>query len=441
MLFFSFGSSSAGCNFSWDYNPVMAFDNISGTGKVIVRERICSVTLKSGDSLDVNAWFGSDVKTASDVLGYGWNLNITSISATKCAPYVYEFKTPDNASHWLRFNGGKYRSEAWILAEKRNQLFVTSTCGKEVTISNGRVRRIKFSSGAQVNYNYDDKGRLVSLYDNDKKIAEFEYSGDGDSFTLRTFPGREEYKISLKSIKGFGKILNSIERPGGDYTRFTYDFQKGGNCTMEVLKNYRGRKYSFSGNDGEIRREDIVSDNPSEDGYLYNVRNMDGAKSENKFIERTKISTNRKDIWYEGREGIAVSQLDGGPKTTRYFLTNGIYYGKPRKEVTEYPSGEKEETLYSYDDKGRLVGEYKNGNLLYRLKISGDGKAVSCISPDGGLKWKKMYDEKNRVISYELSDGRKTVFTYLNGGMVKAVMIRDGEVISSGIFNENLNKI
>ena len=53
----------------------------------------------------------------------------------------------------------------------------------------------------------------------------------------------------------------------------------------------------------------------------------------------------------------------------------------------------------------------------------------------------KMYDEKNRVISYELSDGRKTVFTYLNGGMVKAVMIRDGEVISSGIFNENLNKI
>lgn len=55
MLFFSFGSSSAGCNFSWDYNPVMAFDNISGTGKVIVRERICSVTLKSGDSLDVNA--------------------------------------------------------------------------------------------------------------------------------------------------------------------------------------------------------------------------------------------------------------------------------------------------------------------------------------------------------------------------------------------------
>lgn len=96
----------------------MAFDNISGTGKVIVRERICSVTLKSGDSLDVNAWFGSDVKTASDVLGYGWNLNITSISATKCAPYVYEFKTPDNASHWLRFNGGKYRSEAWILAEK-----------------------------------------------------------------------------------------------------------------------------------------------------------------------------------------------------------------------------------------------------------------------------------------------------------------------------------
>ena len=176
---------------------------------------------------------------------------------------------------------------------------------------------------------------------------------------------------------------------------------------MEVLKNYRGRKYSFSGNDGEIRREDIVSDNPSEDGYLYNVRNMDGAKSENKFIERTKISTNRKDIWYEGREGIAVSQLDGGPKTTRYFLTNGIYYGKPRKEVTEYPSGEKEETLYSYDDKGRLVGEYKNGNLLYRLKISGDGKAVSCISPDGGLKWKKCTMKKIALFRTSFPTGGK----------------------------------
>ena len=143
------------------------------------------------------------------MLGYGWNLNITSISATKCAPYVYEFKTPDNASHWLRFNGGKYRSEAWILAEKRNQLFVTSTCGKEVTISNGRVRRIKFSSGAQVNYNYDDKGRFMRELDANGRVAAYAVADDINYCIYR------DGKLVFEEVAGKGVVEKNYYMDSG----------------------------------------------------------------------------------------------------------------------------------------------------------------------------------------------------------------------------------
>ena len=111
-------------------------------------------------------------------------------------------------------------------------------------------------------------------------------------------------------------------------------------------------------------------------------------------------------------------------------------YGKPRKIETKYPNGKTEEQIFLYDDKGRIIREIKDGKVLFNVKRNDYERSISYYDGDWTLIWKKVFDEQNRVVYYEKSDGSKTTFKYLKNGEIEATLTRNGKLITR-IFNEN----
>ena len=208
---------------------------------------------------------------------------------------------------------------------------------------------------------------------------------------------------------------------------------------ISITQNDETKKYFWEANNGLIKKEESYKNNRLADSYEYTIPNKTNV-DKYKYLKRKSSSNKKEDIFYRNDKGVSINQRNGGDIVKIYENMSANCYGKPRKIETKYPDGRIEEQLFLYDDKGRIIREVKDGKILFNVKRNDYEHSISYFDGNWALIWKKFFDEQNRVISYEKSDGSKTTFKYLKNGEIEATLVKNGKS-TTRIFNENLTII
>ena len=249
---------------------------------------------------------------------------------------------------------------------------------------------------------------------------------------------KQTIRFKVSEVSGYGKLLaEQVDFPNAKRIKeYSYKFSNNGVNEISITQNDETKKYFCEYNSGLIVREESYKNNRLADSYEYTIPNKTNV-DKYKYLKRKSSSNKKEDIFYGNDKGVSVNQRNGGNIVKIYKNMSANCYGKPRKIETKYPDGRIEEQLFLYDDKGRIIRKIKDGKILFNVKRNDNEHSITYYDGDWIPIWKRVFDEQNRVTSYEKSDGSKTTFKYLKNGEIEATIAKDGATMTK-TFNENL---
>jgi len=432
----------ASCGFSWHPYSLMAFECINIDGQVHFTEHLGSMLTSDGETLPLYANFNSGRKTASNLLGYGWWFGITDCTIVKSGRIEYTVTFPDNTTNMLRPNKNSkqknvYDSDSWAFVEGSNPAVLNGKCGVEVFFKGGVMVKQKTSSGVTIEFNYLE-GRLFSISEKGKDLVRFEYNKDLDIVTIKFVETKQTTILNLISISEsrIDKILSSIQYSDGKKIKYLYNFKEKTRWSLNrEISPHQYAEFIWNTANGRITRENFCRDGKN-DIFLYTYKLGDFGGLH---ISRILHSTRKEDIFCSNKTGIVQQRSNGGPIVTTHNAMTNSAFGKPKRIVSENPdNGEVEEIVYTYDDKGRIIREILNGKVLYNIKYNDKEHSIIYHDSDWKQLWKKIYDDQDRVVLYEMEDGKIATFKYLKNEQIEATLVKNGKATTT-IFNESLN--
>ena len=404
-----FNLSHGACSFSWESSKFRPFKNVTAKGCLLFSEKIADLKLSNGEILPVTADFLSSSQTSSHYLGYKWFFNITDSVPVKNEANQYAV---------ILSNGEKiifgvldpvkkiYGNDSWKLSERGSRIDVAGSCGVSLSFQKGKIQKYKTSSGLSVNFMYED-GRLSSINEDGKPLASFAY-GENSMTVSTPQNGNSPVKIYFENITGGGRIVKAVER-GTETTSFEYGFEKNRPFTAKCI--YPGgsfSEYEFDGKSGTVRKERSHSAGHTRT-YSYHEL-PDG-------ISR-RGSNGDEDLW-QSKNGITKEKINGGPTVTKYKIMSGNAIGKVRKEIVEYPDGQSSTTIFSYDDRGNIFMEIRDGKIVKSVKYDYGKNTAEYFDGSNNFICRKEFDDKRRVILYENAKMQKFKVSYLENGEFK----------------------
>jgi RHS repeat-associated core domain len=296
------------------------------------------------------------------------------------------------------------------------------------------------TAGKIRSYNYDEKGNIKRIIDENNEETNFEYN-DQNQITKTIYPNGE---ISERKYNELSQIIYEKDEVGIE-TWYSYD-----NTMMASQTDALGNKIQFK-HDQIGRRISYEDQIGNITNYKYDER---GLLIE---IQTPEYSTSRS---YNG-DGELVIESDGNGNKRVYEYDK---WSRLIKESHAYGSKE-----YSYDEKGNInkiidelgnetTQEYNENNQLIasinavqektEYKYNELGQIIETIYPDGGVSEKRyneegllleeiiigektsyQYDNKKRVIEKEFPDGRIETYQYDEYGQVVLIKSNYGDTI------------
>ncbi len=432
------------CGVSWSPSNAIAFDGINAMGEVDITERLGYIDIDGENQIDLSLNFNSNRKTASKIFGYGWWFGLTDSYIVKDTQDSYKFVMPDNDNIILKrsYKNKKLfetKSKNWILEEIPNGFSVTGSCGVIFIFKRNFLDQVKYSNGTTLFFKYEG-GNLKQINAKGTPIVLFRYDKRGTIY-MDFAKEKRTIRFKVSEVSGYGKLLaEQVDFPNAKRIKeYSYKFSNNGVNEISITQNDETKKYFWEANNGLIKKEESYKNNRLADSYEYTIPNKTNV-DKYKYLKRKSSSNKKEDIFYRNDKGVSVNQRNGGDIVKIYENMSANCYGKPRKIETKYPDGRIEEQLFLYDDKGRIIREVKDGKILFNVKRNDYEHSISYFDGNWALIWKKFFDEQNRVISYEKSDGSKTTFKYLKNGEIEATLVKNGKS-TTRIFNENLTII
>lgn len=433
-------AANASCSFDWEGATPTAFENVGYDCNLVISVPLGDTRISDGSVVRFLANFDSMKKTASQTLGYGWHLNLTDISVVPSGQNTYTAIFPGGWRTTLYGSGNIYKNGGWILEVKNEKMILSRRCGMVFIFRKGVLHQYKNSAGIVLDYKYDRDGKVVQINDNGRPLAKFDYDNAKNSASILLHDSERPIKLSFQDTgkKALGKTLGGITTAGGDSISFEFKSQNG---SVEMTTTRNGsfqNSYVWNLKSGILEREYFINDG-RKDYYSYSP----GADANAVDIRRSRASGGSSELTHTSGKGIETRTSPDGSTTTVYYIPYGVAANKVRRKTVKFHDGTERETLFNYDEKGRLIREMENRKPLYYIKYDDKNRKVSFSSGDGSRKWDKFYDEKGRLATYRTNEGKSISLTYANDGSVKAVMDDNGKKASrifsaDEFFNLNL---
>lgn len=444
LIFVSAISSAGHCAIPWNPYSPKAFEGVNCRGEVDISERLPSLYVDNENQIDLGISFNSARRTASKTFGYGWWFGLTDSYAVKETQDSYKFVMPDASQVILKRNYKsknlfETKNKRWVLAETATAITITGSCGMEFTFRRNSLTQLKYPNGATLYFRYEGD-KLSQISAKGTPVICLRYEADAVYVDFPAQKRSERFKLS--DVPGYGNMLSERTdfSAAKQIKKYSYKFSSNGMNEMSVEERGEMKKYRWEASNGIIAREESYEKSGAPAGsYEYEIPDKD-EKDAYKYIARKSDTTKRLDVFYMNDRGVTVTRKDGGPTVKIYDNMSANCYGKPRRIETVYPDGKRDERLFLYDDKGRIVREIKNGKILYEIKRNDRKRNIAYYDGEGNPVWRKVFDERERVVSYDRGDGTKVAFRYLKGGNIEATIKKDGKTTTK-IFNESMNII
>lgn len=295
----------------------------------------------------------------------------------------------------------------------------------------GRLAGVTLPSGMQTDYAYDTKGQLLkeTAYDRalevdaEARVNAYTYDKTGNLTSVTDALGGK----SIYTYDSMGR-LTEFTSPGGMETAFTYDALSNVKTITDGAGNQTSYLYDAK---GRLRHEDIAG----EEAYTYTYDAMDRL-----------ISIEGEDslVSYSYHQSGQLSGVtDGNGNTTSYDYDeagNLIKVTDPLGNQASYTydktgnlSEAKDEngntTTYDYDALNRLVSK-DTGEALSTASYGYDSMGRLTLMDDVTGESLYTYDEAGRLVKAKDGNGREISYEYDAFGNVTEVIYPDGRKAS-----------
>lgn len=340
---------------------------------------------------------------------------------------------------------------------------------------NGRLAGITLPSGLQTDLVYDPKGQLIKETSYEKapsgRTAENGAEARVSAYTYDKTGNLTGFTDALggKSVYAYDSRgrLTGFTSPGGMETVFTYDALSNIKTMTDGAGNQTSYLYDAK---GRLRHEDIageeaytytydvmdrlvsiegedslVSYSYHQDGQLSGVKDGNGNTTSYEYdkagniIETTDPLGNRASYAYDEAGNLSeVKDENGNTVTYDYDALNRLvskdtgealstasygYDSMGRLTLMDDVTGE---SLYTYDEAGRLVKAKDGNGREISYAYDAFGNVTEAVYPDG-RKASYTYDALNRMTSVTDLDGKTTAYTYDADGNLTGAEREDGE--------------
>ena len=340
---------------------------------------------------------------------------------------------------------------------------------------NGRLAGITLPSGLQTDLVYDPKGQLIKETSYEKapsgRTAENGAEARVSTYTYDKTGNLTGFTDALggKSVYAYDSRgrLAGFTSPGGMETAFTYDALSNIKTMTDGAGNQTSYLYDAK---GRLRHEDIageeaytytydvmdrlvsiegedslVSYSYHQDGQLSGVKDGNGNTTSYEYdkagnlIETTDPLGNRASYAYDEAGNLSeVKDENGNTVTYDYDALNRLvskdtgealstasygYDSMGRLTLMDDVTGE---SLYTYDEAGRLVKAKDGNGREISYEYDAFGNVTEVVYPDG-RKVSYTYDALDRMTSVTDLDGKTTAYTYDADGNLTGAEREDGE--------------
>ena len=420
------------CGLNWWLSRSGPYENTDNFGHAELRERIGEVRLSNGDRLPVLLLFQSHSDHASPWAGHGWSIPLLDARMVQEDADRFRFWMPDGLERVFHRDAKQrdmlHGDGGWRAQIKGNLIEVASNCGDSILLSAGRPIRMTLGD-TRIDYSTGDGGNSIELREAGRllikarpdPLAEDEIiieSADGRLAGLKLGERPLVQEISgRRVVSAMAPALASVSRPGGAVTAFGYDLDDS--LTPALRQTRDGRKRA--GITWHPTSRHILSDG----SYDYRVSPRDNPDYF-AIIERGRGGTFTEKWDFDIAKGTKTVVDDQGVTRIERWFASGALATRLR-EVAEVRDGKRSILeKYSYDEKGRVVRETRNGRTTRFLR---DDEKLTCTAVDEATKatlWTKFLDAEGRTIMVAYPDGSTLEFDYRNPTVVMATLTRDG---------------
>lgn len=411
--------------------------NVDSECRLNVCEELGEITFAKGEfSIPLIVDFYSGRNTKSPTMGAYWILNVADLRLVKNDVNSYHLFLPNGAVEKFRVSSKKgiftNPNSEFVLAERPNMQVLKDERGFAYTFKNTVLEQIKSPKGDAVDFVYKER-KLVAIMENGQKAALFEYGEN--SLEIKFVREGLNVRMAFKDVPDgkMGAMLSTIESDGKIIRSYAYDFKQPYNAKFKMSGGTDRNEYTFNLNDGKVS-EEAFSKSGKEDRYSYGQQPhpLGGIQ-----LTRTLRSNGLRDLWYE-HNCVKAEQKTGGPIITTYYIGHGSAAGLARRTETIFADGKKTESLMSYDDKGRILREIRDGKIMYNMKYRDAKSTVECYTGDWKPVWKKTFNKEGRLVSYSKADGTSFDVKYIGGNKAEVTLLKNKEKVNTAIFDESL---
>ncbi|MDD2707000.1 MAG: hypothetical protein PHV34_03245 [Verrucomicrobiae bacterium] len=437
VLLFAVAQAQMGwsCGLTWRI-PTNHFDSINERAFLSYWEQIGEISLDKGEKLPLIVNFRSDQETPSRHLGANWLLALVEsrIYALNSRQFVLiqpdgwnrHFNLRKEGDTVLRGGGG------WLGEIRDTTISIWPGCGWKFTYVKGKLASMQSPKNQRIDLmRIGDKvtevrcdGSVVLRFESDPRNGETKalvFNGKRLEIELGAKP-RVAMADGKRVVKGEERGLVWLVNSDGPTERIEYGVDSDGQPTMKLVQK-TGAATDGNANDGAGATNRVSRCFAWDAGSRHLLRDNDwqytvkpGEKpGDYAAIERRNAQGS--EFWHlDKKTGLErVRGMDGVEKITTWF-TKGVLAKKIRKvELVDGKTGKKTvQTQFSYDDKGRVMRDFKNGRLTF-YKYDQRGRPIEAVRDDK-VVWKKEYDSQGRLIVEETAGKEKSLFRYLPNG-------------------------
>ena len=429
---------------------------LSGTNESVEKELSQKIKLNgdSGENLIANCWIYGD-KTTNEKLQLEISVHYTNLKTDKLKKY--KFSLSNNNEGWQILTGivrteysydyvivkiihngfnDIYIDAFQMFKSKNGSNFSYSEKGNIMSISNndkkvessydkqGRLIRKSCADGQNYQYVYNDKDILIGIKDNFGNDVSFDYQKDG----------------VIKEIKSNDQIIRTVEYKDEDGCFTKIDELEN---VTKTIKDEFGNVISYIDGKGNIiRRVFNAQQKPIEiERYNQEEKPINASIKYNRFnkVEEILCSNGSKiNIEYDEFGNKILEKINDAPLAYYRYLEpyNSLVNLYSFVSNNETPKG------VEYDSKGKIKSVYSGNDKIADLKYDDTGKLVEMKN----ISWVKdeyfNYDSNGKLISITDSYDNKISYDLDNLGNVEKETIKlfDSRMASSFIHDYEFNE-
>lgn len=323
--------------------------------------------------------------------------------------------------------GYSSRGKLTSITERNSVDGAASTSDRVTTLSydpTGNVASIVDPDGVSLSYTYDDAHRLVQINDGAGNNIRYTLDVAGNRTKEEVFDAGGGLKRSLSRVYNKLGQLVSQKTAAGNSTDFTYDLANNVQLITDALKRKTQFEYDPYGRPSRVLQD--VSGLAVETRYEYDAEGRTTTVIDPKGLATT--------YGYSGLGDVLSRQSpDTGATTASYNSA-----GQPTKQVDANGTA----SSYTYDALGRVVRKVYGDQAIIASYVydqvenicsPGESFAIGRLSSmqDDGAKTQYCYDRSGNVTRKVQTSSGQSVgvsYAYTNAGRLRSVTYPDGTV-------------